>query len=410
MGHDGTLIEFNADGAITSGTWSTDVPTVFGTGFSLSFNGSSTWVRLAAALDAFPLLTLAGWFKITSAATFQVLFGNDDGNFDRGLNVGFTAGNYGVHGNSDSKNTGIAAVTGTWVHLAVVYEASNARLYENGTLVWSHGSALSTYDGSHYGALGRSNFGSGSAYYDGLAKDVRVYGRALSSGDVATLASGSEPSATDLLIHFPLSEGGGSVAYSLVQPWKWVTDRPSIFPSGYSLRFSGDASRVETPDHTELDFGPATSFSVTCWMKCTGRHDDYTGLVVKANALTDWTGWQLVLMATGQVALFAGSPVTLHELNPTVTSSSSSVNNGAWRHIGLVVDKSAGTVEMYVDGTRETLLTTATADVQVDHGSSGNLLAGTDRTHALNYCGYLDDVKVWRRALSGPEILVLYTG
>ncbi|MHC4558216.1 MAG: LamG-like jellyroll fold domain-containing protein [Planctomycetota bacterium] len=77
-----------------------------------------------------------------------------------------------------------------WVHFALVYDGSDAgnesRAYADGVLVGTQTIELDTTDTRTF-AIG---VWSGN-YFDGLIDDLRVYGRALSSGEIISLAGGS---------------------------------------------------------------------------------------------------------------------------------------------------------------------------------------------------------------------------
>jgi hypothetical protein len=96
---------------------------------------------------------------------------------------------------STTKVTG----TGVWHHLAGTFDGTNMAIYVDGNRenMWAHPYALD-YDTTRSWYLGRTGEcgGTGESNYDGKLNgdldDVRIYNRALSSGEVFLLAGGSD--------------------------------------------------------------------------------------------------------------------------------------------------------------------------------------------------------------------------
>lgn len=158
--------------------------------------------------------TLATWIKLNSIGgdVFNkegAIFGNEYHLFtDPSDKLGFTVGTI-------TNNPSVGLSTGIWVHVALTYDGSDIIQYLNG-------SQVSTYSSP-------SNFptdGSGSlflgVYHDGFFKQLRglmdephIYSRALSSSEISVLASGSEPSTTNLEAQWTFNEGTGLITSDL---------------------------------------------------------------------------------------------------------------------------------------------------------------------------------------------------
>lgn len=128
-------------------------------------------------------------------------------------------------------NTGVSFPFGAWRHVAVVREAANTRLYLDGVLVASRGSALpfpSPNTPFQVGALDNSEF------WLGQVDEVRVWRVARPAGGIAEYrtvrVTGNEP---DLAGLWRMDERTGAVASNTV-------------PAGLHLTLSG-ATRVPSP-------------------------------------------------------------------------------------------------------------------------------------------------------------------
>jgi formylmethanofuran dehydrogenase subunit C len=184
------------DGTLTNGPiWSTTVPsTRFYNPNSLSFDGANDFVSLPAnsSLNITGAITMSTWIKTTTTAIDVFIGGYQDSNPYLGygwcmgcISTGkpsYWSGGYGSWTSASS-----AVNDNAWNHIAVVVASGTARFYKNGIADGTSTSAVpNSYSGTRY--IG-SNGSVGNAFAGNL-DDVRIYNRALSASEIATLASG----------------------------------------------------------------------------------------------------------------------------------------------------------------------------------------------------------------------------
>jgi hypothetical protein len=150
-------------------------------------------------------MTIAAWFKINSTVPFQRIFdiGTSDitssmyltprdgttPNSNLRFSIRTTLADGGLF-KEDLPATPVKTVpTGTWEHVAVVLDASGARLYLNGVQVGV--STAMTMRPTSLGSttndwIGRSEFAV-NPYLDGAIDEFRIYNRALSAAEILTL-------------------------------------------------------------------------------------------------------------------------------------------------------------------------------------------------------------------------------
>jgi hypothetical protein len=94
-------------------------------------------------------------------------------------------------------------------------------------------------------------------------------------------------------------------------------------------------------------------------------------------------------------------------------AGSKALNDGRWHHLVLVVDDhdnngSTDTAEtkLYVDGQPDAISSSTSEVLNTILGTSA-CLGGSDQTNACNFNGYLDDVRIFPRALSESEVKAL---
>ncbi len=158
-------------------------------GKALSFNGSSSWVTVAdaASLDLTTGMTLEAWVNPTTLNSWNtVVLKEQPGYYAYGLyaNTGSNRPSANAFVAGDDKDVrGTAAVaTGTWTHLAAVYDGSFLRLYVNGAQ-----SAQLAVTGSIIASTGVLRVGGNTIwgeYFAGLIDEVRIYNRALSATEI----------------------------------------------------------------------------------------------------------------------------------------------------------------------------------------------------------------------------------
>ena len=172
-------------------------------GTALKFTGNNGYVTMpdTSAVEITTAGTVSAWININS-------FKNDFAGIvhkgtrtdftDEAYSLQFWTGNdiyWGITTASGSHPCVVsptAPPTGTWINVLGTWDSSAMNLYVNGTLVASGPGVESIR------SPGAFNIGAqldASPYYsfDGLIDDVRVYNRALSASEVATVATGGAP-------------------------------------------------------------------------------------------------------------------------------------------------------------------------------------------------------------------------
>ena len=176
------------------------------TGLAMTFNGSTHGVVSDQAnLNATTALSLAAWVKPNQLATQDVISRATFGSFDGyALSLGsngkaFVQFNQASVGDAFKLESSSSYPTSgnTWMHVAATYDGTTMRLYINGVQESSaSGPAAIAASALSIGIGGQSN---GSRRFRGDMDDVRVYNRALTPAEVATLA-GNGPVKADLMV------------------------------------------------------------------------------------------------------------------------------------------------------------------------------------------------------------------
>jgi hypothetical protein len=198
-------------------------------GSALTLNGSSTANFVSVPIDSTvagqPTETFGAWFYIPSGApttNIEGLISNDDGNFDRTLDLDTRNTGYQYSAfNGAGPVAGGQIVTGQWVFVAVSYNNSGGN---NGTYVFQVGTnqftGATSFDGNS--VAGVTDIGINPNFdfeFDGEIADAFFYNTALTAtqlnniqqnGPIAILGTAPEPSSIILMASGLLMLLGGA--------------------------------------------------------------------------------------------------------------------------------------------------------------------------------------------------------
>lgn len=184
----------NNTGAIYGGATQVDglrLASGVGTGKALSFDGVDDYVSVndSASLSPTNAVTVSGWIKTSSVQGGRgvIVKGGPLADYDYMLYfTGTTAGSVNFYmkdstGIADSNGTSFAYNDNTWHYYTGIFDGDWLRLYIDGKLVSSKDTALTNVrDSANPFTIGRG----WSTYFIGLIDEVRIYGKALTLGEI----------------------------------------------------------------------------------------------------------------------------------------------------------------------------------------------------------------------------------
>jgi len=209
----------------------------------------------------------------------------------------------------------------------------------------------------------------------------------------------------ELIGWWRFDEGSGDVAYdtsgngldgTIEGGPQWVVGK-----IGGALKFDGDDDQITLND--PLTVG-SSSNTVTAWVKvplidteglgATER----VGIVLGSYPDSPNSNWEL--HAEGQIRLWWNGGEIDHR-------GTTDLRDDIWHHLTWVRDKATNAIYMYIDGQLETTIEDLGTDVTFN---TTHKIGGDNRGNPPNWHGFLDDVRIFRRALSPPEILGIMLG
>ena len=287
--------------------------------------------------------------------------------------------------------------TGRWYHVAATWDGVKVRIYVDGIFDNFPPDARPGTIGTDTRSLflgGRP----GEDNFDGIIDNVRIYSRALTCDEIAQLAGtraglvgqwefdeGSGQIATDSSGNSNDGQLGSGAGADASDP-TWTTD-PSM---GSVLSFDGSDDYI-----TGIGDCPTGSFTVAGWAKDTGPTIGGKWSVLYSADQEIWFG--VDREASPAVWLDVGG-------NGKGGLTPGTWSRDVWHHIAGTWDGT--TVHLYLDGVDMSI----TAYGTPENPQAEAAMIGAWSTHPTDetWFGDIDDVRIYHRALTEPEIQAIY--
>jgi hypothetical protein len=405
-------IQFENSTSDLSGNGYTTTPTsltyssgAFGLGGT--FNGASS--KVTTNLQAkYSLYTLSMFFKCSSFASNSYLgsplISADTSSTANGPSVGVTSSaiRYSYPSSSYSYIS-YTFSTSNWYHLVLLVDEYNGVItaYINGSKVSSTGSA-SYSSSATYSSFNIGYDAKNSIYFSGTIDSVRIYSRLLNDQEITLIRTEavdgvetppSTPIGEDLQVYYPFNDNiydysgngrDGTISGSLTYTSSVKSSYANCAYFSSSAAVSTSYSSSNLYNYTLSIFFKANSFSSNSYVDSPLIDSDYSS----------YHGIGMGVSSSGVSICYPGGYVT-HDKS-FVTST--------WYHVAVVFDRTNGIVTSYVNGVK--LSTSAVTFSSLSY--TGTFYVGKDNAHTYYFSGYLDEAKIYTRALTDSEIATLY--
>jgi prepilin-type N-terminal cleavage/methylation domain-containing protein len=214
-----------------------------------------------------------------------------------------------------------------------------------------------------------------------------------------------------LIGYWPMDEGSGAIALDQsgngnTGAWSGTQSSPSstyylagkVGTAGY---FNGSNDKVSVPSIAAFNNFGTGDFSVAFWMDPQGSWSGTTQAMVGQKLSDTAPGFQIYHDSgdTTQIRLRMGDA---SGDGGDTKSTVGSVSTGQWTFV--VAMRQSGVGYIYINGVQNA----STSNSKNISGGSANFNIGYGDTWNSYYTGYLDDVRVYSRALSSAEIAAMY--
>ena len=169
----------------------------FSNTYSVDFDGSDDYMSASVTeLNGSSAMSASIWFRFEGSlgGTTNIIMSSVASGTTSGWYMWLNSATniqYGIAGGTAKDYTMSAISSGTWYHLAVVHDGTNATLYLDGSSLGTQSvSALPSSFGDVFN-LGR--WVANSYYYNGYADEVSIYDSALSASDITAIYNSGTP-------------------------------------------------------------------------------------------------------------------------------------------------------------------------------------------------------------------------
>lgn len=304
-----------------------------------------------------------------------------------------------------------------WHHVVVSWnDVSGAALYINGvaeaatvTGTFTNINDLTSATGL---ALGADSIAAN--LFNGSLDEIRIYGRALSGDEVAQLYRLNAPTGTDTGLKGYWSFNGqdvsGTTAYdrSGAGNTGTLTNGPTATEGrlGQGLSFDGGDDYVNVPDSTTLS--PSAAMTVSFWTNITSSISSQCRSFLAKNA-SGQRSWALTATTSGGVVFYVAT--NTNDTGTYGSTGGSLIVQNQWAHVTAVFDGAgsgnADRAKIYVNGVQSNVTFTGTIPASLTDTSQA-VRFGESAMSCTALPGYLDEVRIYNRALTEAEIKSLY--
>nr|WP_246183198.1 DUF5695 domain-containing protein [Paenibacillus methanolicus] len=377
-------------------------------GNAVSLNGSTSHVSLPSGIvRRVNDFTIAGWVKLNSVSDWTRIFdfGSNTTQYmfltpkvgGGGMRYAITTGGNGAEQVINAPEL----PTGVWKHVTVTLSGTVGILYVDGVEAGRNNnmtlkpSSLGTTANNY---IGKSQFG--DPLLNGLVDDFKLYTRALTVAEIASLMN-SAP-ASDLVAHYNMNETSGGTAadssgngkHAAVTGGTWTAGK-----AGNGLSLNGTTSYASLPNGI---VGGLNDFTISTWVKVTS-HNDWARIF---DFGTGTTSYMFLAPQTGGGGGMRFAISTSGNGSEQLITAPTPLATGVWKHVAVTLSGTTGI--LYVDGVEAARNNAMTLKPSSLGATNLNYL-GKSNWGDPNLNGVVDEFKIFNRALSAAEIAALAT-
>ncbi len=176
---------------------------------------------------------------------------------------------------------------------------------------------------------------------------------------------------------------------------------------GKTAQFNGSGGFM-VPDNDAMNFGTG-DYSISCWVKTTTKSSGMVWQESGAKAGGDNQTWLRIMGSATNLTSFStedASGGTTINLTLAANGTVAATNDDIWHHI--VCTRQGTLTTIYIDGVKIKEMTTTTAVKTTSNNENFKVGMQENASGYLNkYIGLIDDVIIYKKALTQAEVTVL---
>ncbi|MCF7907608.1 MAG: LamG domain-containing protein [Candidatus Omnitrophica bacterium] len=286
-------------------------------------------------------------------------------------------------------------VDGQYNHIAATYTSATGtkKIYCNGNEIATVSGLSGTINTNPAGTSWIGAYGGGAGYpFNGQIDDLKIWNRALTADEVrAEFIEGND----GLVAYYPFEGNANDLSGIGNHGTQFGNVSYGTGKFGRAKFFDGSGDYVDCGSDSSLDFSNA--FTISAWINPTTLKN-YAGVVSKDSNRWSPYSYMAVSHGSGYMGIYSGG-----WLWAAASPGLIQVNN--WSHLTWVYQNNL--IYFYIDGAPVGTSAMAYTDDPNDNTYIGSWYSGGT---GYDFRGYIDEVKIWNKALSADEIAENYRG
>lgn len=342
-------------------------------------------------------------------------------------------------GTSPRCSTSASVSTGRWQHVAIAFDGSTASmvaLYLNGVKIADDGDTTQAPIATATNLLiGRRGSDAAPQLFNGKIDDVRIYNYTRSAGQIIEDMNAGHPApgspVGSAVAHWKFDEGalntcsGGTNDFCdssinvndlAAPPTTTILTNAGKFGKAINATGAVWATRA---DDSDFDFAAADDLSMNMWLYADAANKPTSGnvqyLYAKGGIVAAGTvGYILYTNSSGNVSFgirsTSGNWVATPPAEPTSddkVTSTADLYDSAWHHI-VAVKTGTSRIDLFVDGKLNASDTSLAATGTLVNSVDSRFVDRNASDDGDEFIGKIDEVKIFRSALTGDQVKVLY--
>ncbi len=310
--------------------------------------------------------------------------------------------------------------TNGWHYVACTYDGSGV---SSGTKIYVDGIRVDDVNetsGSYVAMENSTNsvrFG-GISFFQGKIDDVKIYNYARNPAQIIEDMNGGHPApgspVGSSVVYWKFDEGYGTTANDNSLNANNLTLSTASWTNGgkFGKAFNGLTNvRASRADDADLDFSASEDLSFSIWFKSDSATNPSANeylLEKGGNITTDAIGYAVYTSSASDGLICFGIDDDVVTFPEDEVCSSSDLYDNTWHHI-IVTKTGTSRLDLYVDGKTNGTPDTSISATGTLANSATFYLGDTNGTDGTDeFLGDLDEIKVFRSALSADSVKVLY--
>jgi len=361
-----------------------------------AFNGSSSIITTSLDFDTLTDYSVSMWIN-TPEAVNDFFGGTIDSGAKNGIyfavnsdsTIRWYERDNSVAGTVTELNSTDTITLNSWHHIVFVRDGGTNYIYvDNGTPASASNSTITHAAGFTLGRAGNYTV----KYWEGKIDQVRIFDKALSSGEVTTLSNetyaSSTKSTTDIF-----SDGSGVALYELDEDANDTAGAGNNGKFGDAAFFNGSSSYIDIPTIPNIT-GSGSDFSFSAWFNFDGTSGDRYIMSFRENSFIELGFNSGYSPRKLEFKVNDGS-------NKVILVDESEITYNSWHHVCLTAE-SSGNLTAYLDGTVKGI----TSIASIGNAGQQNRIGAYNT--AGHFTGRIDDARIYSDILTSQEVGYLY--